>query len=119
MARERPSDGNSPLETNATMRSAGSRKELIEGVLLIVGALAAHRFVARMLDVSDRRAWRYAFGTGFIVAGAVVIWRREVPVGIAGRPPSHTSRGSAAVLLGVLVIALGVAIIVLMDDASL
>ena len=87
-------------------------RELVPGVLTIVGVVIAQRAVRHVLDVSDRHAWRYVFGFGFILAGALVIWRREVPVGIQGRPPSHISRGWTAIVLGALVVALGVVMLV-------
>lgn len=90
----------------------------LQGGLTILGALALHWVLVRSLKISDRRGWRYLFGAWFIVFGALVVWKREVPVGIEGRPASHVARGWTAVLLGALVVLLGLAVLVIADDST-
>jgi uncharacterized membrane protein HdeD (DUF308 family) len=55
--------------------------------------------------------WRLLFGVILMAAGLVWIIRRNVSVGIEGRPPSFYVRGRWAVALGVLAITLGLIIL--------
>jgi len=96
----------------------GRLGELLSFALTIVAAIAGQQLLTHLLGISGRRAWRYLFGSFFVIWGAIVIWRREVPVGIDGRPPSHMSRGWAAALIGALVLLLGLAVLVVLDDNS-
>ena len=52
--------------------------------------------------------WQQVAGICFIGSGIYWIVKRDVPVGIEGRPPSGNARGKWAVILGVAAIALGV-----------
>lgn len=94
------------------------RKDVLQGGLTILGALAIHWVLVRSLKISDGRGWRYICGVWFIVFGARVVWKREVPVGIEDMPTSHVARGWTAVLLGVLFVLLGLAVLVIADDTT-
>jgi hypothetical protein len=54
--------------------------------------------------------WRLIFGIGLAAVGIYWIFRREVPVGIEGRPPSFHARGIWAVGLGILAIIWGLVV---------
>jgi hypothetical protein len=56
--------------------------------------------------------WYRLWGSGLIVVGVVWIRKREVEVGVAGRPPAFFVRGRAAVVCGAIVIAIGVVVFV-------
>lgn len=54
--------------------------------------------------------WRLVFGLGLIAVGMVWIFKREIPIGIEGRPPSFHARGVWAISFGILVIVLGLVV---------
>ena len=54
--------------------------------------------------------WRLILGIGLAAVGIHWIIKREVPIGIEGRPPSFHARGIWAVALGILAVILGLAI---------
>lgn len=51
--------------------------------------------------------WRLIFGLVLMAVGVVWIFKREVPIGIEGEPPSFHARGVWAISLGILAIVLG------------
>ena len=52
-------------------------------------------------------AWPQIWGIIAIGVGIYWIIKREVPIGIEGRPPSYHARGKWAVLLGISAIIIG------------
>jgi hypothetical protein len=54
--------------------------------------------------------WRLIFGLGLIAVGVVWIFKREIPIGIEGRPPSFHARALWAISLGILAIVLGLVV---------
>lgn len=54
--------------------------------------------------------WRLIFGIGFAAIGICWIIKREIPIGIEGRPPSFHARGIWAVTLGVLAVVFGLVV---------
>ena len=55
-------------------------------------------------------AWRLIFGIGFAAVGVYWIIKREIPIGVVGRPPSFHARGIWAVALGILAVVLGLVV---------
>lgn len=55
-------------------------------------------------------AWRLIFGIGLAAVGMYWIIKREIPIGIEGRPPSFYARGIWAVGLGILAVVVGLVV---------
>jgi len=55
--------------------------------------------------------WRLVFGLGLIVVGALGIMKRDIPLGVEGKPPAYHVRGVWAVVLGIAVIAIGLVVV--------
>lgn len=51
--------------------------------------------------------WDQIWGFGVVIVGCVMIFSRNIPIGIEGRHPSFYVKGKLAVFIGVLVIAVG------------
>jgi hypothetical protein len=80
--------------------------------LLIAAAYAVTHLVQRTLGYSPQRAWVVVWSVCWIGMSLAMLWKREFPVGIMGREPSHVSRGVPAVIIALLALALGIAALI-------
>lgn len=79
--------------------------------LLIGGTYAATHLVQRTLGFTPERAWVVVWSIGWIGMSLMMLWKRDFPVGIMGREPSHISRGAPAMIIAFLALALGIAVL--------
>ena len=79
--------------------------------LLIAVAYAATHLVQQTFGFSPERAWVVVWSIGWIGMSLMMLWKRDFPVGIMGREPSHISRGAPAVIIALLALALGIAVL--------
>ena len=85
--------------------------ETVSGVVFFVAFIAAHLFFGITAAVR-------VFGVACLVAGAIWIVGRSVPVGIEGRPASFFLRGVGARFAGFAMAALGVILVIFSSQAS-
>ena len=83
----------------------------IAGPVLFVTAIAAHWLFGP-------NAFVRVVSIGLVLFGVHSLFRREVPAGWEGRPPSFHLRGPAAMLLGVVAALAGVTMFVFAPAAA-
>jgi hypothetical protein len=96
--------------------------EKLPQTLLFGGiVIAVYLGMQHVLGFTELHARRYMIGLGFILAGAIVLWRGEVPVDFWGRMAPRLSRpwtGRAAISVGVFVVAFGLAVLIFAPDTA-
>lgn len=81
-----------------------NRVATIAGPLFFVAAIGTHWLFGAHAMVR-------LIGGGCIACGSYWVITRKVPIGIEGQPPSYHLRGAAAVIAGLLLSSLGIAIL--------
>ena len=84
--------------------------ERIAGALFFVGFIAAHLMFGSTAAVR-------VLGLACLVTGVVWGFGRSIPVGMEGRPPSFFLHGIGALLAGIAMVALGVALLLYSSQA--
>ncbi len=86
----------------------------------LAAAFGTLTFVAfAAASISGHPLWATRiFGIGLVEGGFVWMKSRSIPVGIEDRPPSFFVTGTSAFLLGLIMAALGLAIIVFAERAT-
>ena len=83
----------------------------------IAGGLFIAAFIGTHLALGITAAVR-VLGVACVATGLAWALRRSVPVGIEGRPPSFILRGLGALLSGLAMVAIGVALLVFAQPAA-
>ena len=85
--------------------------ERIAGALFFVGFIATHLMFGITAAVR-------VLGIACLVTGIVWSFGRSIPVGMEGRPPSFFLQGIGALLAGVAMVSLGVALLLYSSQAA-
>ncbi len=92
-----------------------SPREIVQTVLVFVAVYAVTYAVQAVFGITFQRACVSVAAVVWIGGSVYMLWKREIPIGIDGRPPSHIARGTSAVVIALRLLGVGIVMLLRAD----